>query len=72
MRLNFFEKGLSLYTSYTSVKNSQEALDLLRSGAVNVSTLISHSLPLREFERSIKMLSEDHSETLKIMLNPEL
>ncbi|MCF7827111.1 MAG: zinc-dependent alcohol dehydrogenase family protein [Candidatus Marinimicrobia bacterium] len=68
----FFEKGLRLFTSYTSVKNSLEALDLLENVVVDVSALISHRLPLIDFERSIKMLSDKQMGTLKIMLNLEL
>lgn len=64
-----FRKGLSIYSSYTSLRNSREALELLRRGAVKVEQLISHHLPLEEFERAVKLL-EDPEGAMKIMLIP--
>ncbi len=68
----FFEKGLRIYSSYTSVNNSLEALNLLNTGVVDVSDLISHRLPLNDFKQGIERLSLKQSGTLKIMVNPEL
>jgi 2-desacetyl-2-hydroxyethyl bacteriochlorophyllide A dehydrogenase len=41
-----FHKGLTVLSSFTSVRNSTQALDLLQSGRVSASRLVSHQLPL--------------------------
>ncbi len=53
---DIFRKGLHIYSSYTSVRNSVQALELLRSGRVEVSRLVSHRLPLEKFEQAVKLL----------------
>ena len=66
-----FRKGLSIYASYTSLRNSREALQLLGSGTVKVNRLISHRLTLEDFERAVKLL-EDPEDAMKILLLPLL
>jgi len=65
-----FQKGLSLYTSYTSVRNSIEALDLLRDGVVDVDPLISHRLPLNKFQMGIDLMVQRDGKTNKVMIHP--
>jgi len=48
-----FRKGLTILSSFTSVRNSFQAVDLLRSGQINVEPLISHLLPLKEMPKAI-------------------
>jgi threonine dehydrogenase-like Zn-dependent dehydrogenase len=43
-----YHKGLTVLSSFTSVRNSYQALDLLRSGRISVEGLVSHRLPLDE------------------------
>jgi 2-desacetyl-2-hydroxyethyl bacteriochlorophyllide A dehydrogenase len=59
-----FQKGLTLLSSFTSVRNSFQAIDLLRSGQVKVEPLISHRLPLKELSGAFAMI-EAHDPTVK-------
>jgi 2-desacetyl-2-hydroxyethyl bacteriochlorophyllide A dehydrogenase len=59
-----FRKGLTLLSSYTSVRNSFQAVSLLQSGQVRVEPLISHRLPLKELPRALEMI-ESHDTTVK-------
>ena len=59
-----FQKGLTFLTSYTSVRNSYQAIGLLQSGQVRVEELISHHLPLKELPAALAMI-EAHDPTVK-------
>jgi 2-desacetyl-2-hydroxyethyl bacteriochlorophyllide A dehydrogenase len=59
-----FQKGLTLLSSYTSVRNSFQAIHLLQSGQIRVEPLISHRLPLKELGSAIQMI-ENHDPTVK-------
>ena len=64
-----FRKGLSIHSSYTSLRNSVRALDLLRSGRVKVDRLVSHRLPLDKFADAVSLLSDPEG-AMKIQLTP--
>jgi 2-desacetyl-2-hydroxyethyl bacteriochlorophyllide A dehydrogenase len=66
-----FEKGLFLLSSYTSVRNSIQAVRLLESGKIDVSALVSHQLPLNEFERGIELIEQGLEGVLKVVILPE-
>lgn len=67
-----FEKEITILSSYTSLRNSWQALELMQTGRINVKDLISHKLPLEEFERGLKIM-ETHSEpAMKILIMPQL
>jgi D-arabinitol dehydrogenase (NADP+) len=59
-----FQKGLTILSSYTSVRNSYQAVGLLQSGQIQVSPLISHHLPLKELPKALEMI-ETHDPTVK-------
>jgi D-arabinitol dehydrogenase (NADP+) len=59
-----FHKGLTMLSSYTSVRNSFQAVGLLQSGQVKVDHLISHHLPLKDLEKAFHMI-EAHDPTVK-------
>jgi len=59
-----FQKGLTLLSSYTSVRNSFQAVNLLQTGQIQVEPLISHRLPLKELPNAFKMI-ESHDPTVK-------
>lgn len=67
-----FQKGLTLLSSFTSVRNSLQAIHLLQSGQVQVEPLISHRIPLQALPEAFKMI-EQHDPTVKkvIMLPNE-
>jgi len=67
---DIFRKGLSVCSSFCSLRNSVQALDLLRSGRVRVDRLVSHRLPLDKFEDAVNLLASPEG-AMKIQLVPE-
>ena len=65
-----FRKGLTILSSFTSLRNSYQALDLLKSGRVMVEGLISHRLPLEGLERGIELLEGGLEGVKKVMILP--
>lgn len=59
-----FQKGLRILSSFTSVRNSIQAIRLLQSGLIKVDALISHHLPLKELPAAFEMI-EAHDPTVK-------
>jgi D-arabinitol dehydrogenase (NADP+) len=66
-----FRKGLSIYASFTSVRNSFEALSILQSGLINVKDLVTHRLSLEEFHKGIALLKNKKELAMKVMVIPE-
>jgi len=62
-------KELSILSSYTSLRNSEMALALIRSGRVRVERLISHTFSIDEFKRAVNLLGSSH-QAMKIQLVP--
>jgi D-arabinitol dehydrogenase (NADP+) len=65
-----FQKGLTILSSFTSVRNSIQAVSLLRAGQVKVEPLISHHLHLTEMREAIEMIERRDPEVRKIMMLP--
>ena len=65
-----FNKGLTVMSSYTSVRNSYQALDLLHAGRIQVEGLVSHRLPLEEFQRGIEMIEQGADGVKKVQILP--
>jgi 2-desacetyl-2-hydroxyethyl bacteriochlorophyllide A dehydrogenase len=65
-----FEKGLTLLSSYTSVRNSIQAVRLLESGRIDPSPLVSHQLPLEEFERGVSLIERGEAGVMKVAILP--
>jgi D-arabinitol dehydrogenase (NADP+) len=65
-----FEKGLTLVSSYTSVRNSFQAINLLQTGQINVEPLISHRLSLDEVQEAFEMIERRDAEVEKIIILP--
>ncbi|MCK9547080.1 MAG: alcohol dehydrogenase catalytic domain-containing protein [Sphaerochaeta sp.] len=65
-----FEKGVTMLSSYTSVRNSIQAVRLLQSKRIDVERLVSHVLPLGEFERGVALLETGSEGVLKVLINP--
>ena len=65
-----FHKGLTILSSYTSLRNSYQALDLLKSKSIRVDKLISHRLPLEEFQRGIEFIEKGSEPVYKVMILP--
>lgn len=65
-----FQKGLTLLSSYTSVRNSYQAIDLLRSGRIQVGALVSHRLALEAFEHGIQVIEQGAEGVKKVQILP--
>lgn len=65
-----FRKGLTILSSFTSVRNSYQAVALLQSGQVNVSTLVSHKLRLEEFVHGVELIEGGLENVRKVMILP--
>jgi len=63
-----FEKGLHIVSSYTSVRNSIQAVRMLESGKIDVSDVISHRLPLEEFVKGIETIEKCEEGVLKVIV----
>jgi 2-desacetyl-2-hydroxyethyl bacteriochlorophyllide A dehydrogenase len=67
-----FRKGLTIHSSYTSVRNSIQAIRLLESGRIDVSSLVSHQLPLERFREGIALIEEGREGVQKVLMRPDL
>jgi 2-desacetyl-2-hydroxyethyl bacteriochlorophyllide A dehydrogenase len=67
-----FRKGLTILSSFTSVRNSYQAVALLESERVDVSGLVSHQLPLDAFERGVELIERGLEDVKKVMILPQL
>jgi threonine dehydrogenase-like Zn-dependent dehydrogenase len=65
-----FEKGLYIVSSYTSVRNSIQAVGLLETGRLDVAPLISHRLPLEQFTQGIDFLEQGTDDVMKVLITP--
>jgi threonine dehydrogenase-like Zn-dependent dehydrogenase len=65
-----FRKGLTILSSFTSLRNSYQAVKLLQSGEVDVSGLISHQLPLGEFDNGVHLIEQGLDDVRKVLLLP--
>lgn len=65
-----FRKGLTVLSSFTSVRNSYQALGLLKSGRITLEGLVSHRLPLEEFEHGIHILENGLENVRKVHIQP--
>jgi D-arabinitol dehydrogenase (NADP+) len=65
-----FHKGLTILSSFTSLRNSYQAIGLLKSRRVLVEKLISHRLSLEEFQRGIELIEMGNEPVYKVMILP--
>ena len=65
-----FRNGLTVLSSFTSVRNSYQAVGLLQSGQVRVDSLISHHLPLQEMPRALELIESRDPAVKKVMVHP--
>lgn len=67
-----FRKGLTVLSSFTSVRNSLQAVALLQSGRVDVTRLVSHRLPLTGFLEGVRLIETGAEDVRKVLLCPPL
>jgi 2-desacetyl-2-hydroxyethyl bacteriochlorophyllide A dehydrogenase len=65
-----FRKGLTILSSFTSLRNSYQALDLLASERISVDALISHRLPLEGLQCGIETIEGGRENVRKVMILP--
>ncbi len=65
-----FHKGLTVLSSFTSVRNSTQALDLLQSGRISAARLVSHQFPLEEFQQGIEGIERGAEGVMKVLIKP--
>jgi D-arabinitol dehydrogenase (NADP+) len=65
-----FRKGLTVLSSFTSVRNSYQALDMLRSGRIHIDGLVSHRLPLEAFQHGIELIEQGLEGVKKVQILP--
>ena len=65
-----FRKGLTVLSSFTSVRNSYQALEMLRSGRIRLDGLVSHRLPLEAFQRGIEVIEQGLEGVRKVQILP--
>ena len=65
-----FEKGLTIRSSFTSLRNSYQAVKMLASGDVEVADLISHRLPVEQFEQGVRMIERGLDGVKKVLMVP--
>jgi len=65
----FFHKGLTILSSYTSLRNFSQAVSLIASGRLPVADLVTHRLPLERFAEGIEAIKAG-TEVMKVMMLP--
>jgi 2-desacetyl-2-hydroxyethyl bacteriochlorophyllide A dehydrogenase len=66
-----FNKELTILSSYTSLRNSKQAIDLISAGRIVVKDLISHRLPLNGLESGLHLLLDKKESSMKVMILPQ-
>jgi D-arabinitol dehydrogenase (NADP+) len=67
-----YRKGLTILSSFTSVRNSTQAIALLQSGLVDVSGLISHRLKVDDFLHGIELIEQGLEGVKKVLIMPQM
>jgi threonine dehydrogenase-like Zn-dependent dehydrogenase len=65
-----FRKGLTILSTFTSLRNSYQALDLLKHERISLEGLISHKLPLGKFQRGIELIEQGAEGVKKVIILP--
>lgn len=63
-----FRKGLTIRSTYTSLRNSLQAVDLLTSGQIDTAGLISHRLPLSKLEEGLRLVESGSDNVMKVII----
>jgi threonine dehydrogenase-like Zn-dependent dehydrogenase len=67
------QKGLTIKTGQTHVQRyTQKLLDMIVSGELDTTFLISHRLPLEQAAHGYKIFKEQQNEVTKVVLKPDM
>ena len=65
-----FRKGLTILSSFTSLRNSYQALELLKNNRLSLEGFISHKLPLDEFLSGFELIESGLDDVKKVVITP--
>jgi 2-desacetyl-2-hydroxyethyl bacteriochlorophyllide A dehydrogenase len=65
-----FRRELTILSTFTSLRNSLQAVRMMREGVVKVSDLISHRPPLEDLEKAFNMIIGKTEPVLKVVMKP--
>jgi 2-desacetyl-2-hydroxyethyl bacteriochlorophyllide A dehydrogenase len=65
-----FRKGLTILSSFTSLRNSFQALELLKENRLSLDSFVSHKLPLDEFLYGIDLIEGGLDDVKKVVITP--
>jgi 2-desacetyl-2-hydroxyethyl bacteriochlorophyllide A dehydrogenase len=65
-----FRKGLTILSSFTSLRNSYQSLDILKQGRISLEGLVSHQLPLNDFQHGIELIEQGADNVKKVIIRP--
>ena len=65
-----FQKGLTVLSSFTSERNSFQAVQLMESGRLAVGQIVSHRLPLADLQRGIELIEKGADNVKKVLILP--
>lgn len=63
-------KDLHVFGNFSSPGVWEEAIELIRSGRINVRPLITHIMPLKDFEKAFRLLESRQQNVVKVILRP--
>jgi 2-desacetyl-2-hydroxyethyl bacteriochlorophyllide A dehydrogenase len=66
-----FSKSLKIIGTYTSVRNSMQAIRLMESHQIDVRPLINPVLPLDGFGKGVQSIVEGKPGVMKVMIKPQ-
>jgi len=67
-----FNKELTILSSYTFLRNSKQAIDLISVRRMVVKDLISHLLPLNRLEGGLVLVLDGKEPSMKVMILPQV
>jgi len=65
-----FRKGLTVLSSFTSLRNSYQAIDLLKYRRIDINGLVSHQLPLQGLKEGIELIEAGQQGVRKVLIRP--
>jgi alcohol dehydrogenase len=66
----FFMKNVTIKPGLAAQNNMQMLMDLLAEGTLDVKPLITHVMPLKDFDQAFKMFAEKQDNCIKVILKP--
>ena len=67
---DLYRRDISVYGSFALNVTFEPAIELLRGGAVQVGSLISHRFPLEQFPQALEMARTRSEPAMKIVIEP--